>query len=99
MSESPLRQQIAALMDEMLNSDEYENWPTLDLCDEAADAVVALLNLTEERGQRYSEEGSAAGDVVLPGVDLNFPGGYVVHRYVTPWLPSTPPDTSSSDPA
>jgi hypothetical protein len=87
---APLRQQIAeAIHAETCNEPICDEDPTswerqrhLDQAQCAADAVVALLNLTEEQAD-FHDEG---------------PTKPMRHtRLVTAWLPSTPPDTSSSE--
>jgi hypothetical protein len=99
MSESPLRQQIAEAIHNV-----GPCWRGADgtyICEvedheQAADAVVALLNLTEEteNGPRWGDcYGCATPRPASTSTSTPRP------RCVTPWLPSTPPDTSSSEPA
>jgi hypothetical protein len=106
---APLRQQIAeAIHDEFRGfCGDHDEWDDVGNgpCSVAADAVVALLNLTEEQAAGYDFD--ADGDFTTWGdgrpldddeVDAALAtwGGDVqrITRYVTPWLPSTPPDTS-----
>jgi hypothetical protein len=105
---APLRQQIAEAI-----HDVGPCWRGADgtyICEvedheQAADAVLNLLNLTEEQAAGYDFD--ADGDFTTWGdgrpldddeVDAALAtwGGDVqrITRYVTPWLPSTPPDTS-----
>lgn len=54
--------------------------------DPSAASDLLVLGVQTEDGQRYSEAGSAQGEVVLAGVDSAFSVGSVnVVRYVSPW--------------
>jgi hypothetical protein len=106
---APLRQQIA----EAIRSS-FDEWqrgfdPLSDgpqMPDHVADAVVALLNLTEERTEwAFADEPeddrtvyNVRGDIHEQAADE---GTSVLQRvvrvYTGPWLPSTPPDTSSPE--
>jgi hypothetical protein len=93
---APLRQQIAEAIHATLCETCHQRvYPCDEMDDDrdspfhmAADAVVALLNLTEETAK------------VLFGISgpKQWTGARVV-RYVTPWRLRTPPDTSSPETA
>jgi hypothetical protein len=106
---APLRQQIAETIDAAADRALCPRGDGYNCCtasEHAADAVVALLNLTEERTEwAFADEPeddrtvyNVRGDIHEQAADE---GTSVLQRvvrvYTGPWLPSTPPDTSSPE--